>query len=204
MTYTEPENVQSLQLITTLLWNKDVVANIAALKQMLDDLIAANAANTGGTFVGEVRAFAGFIVPSGWLMCNGAAVSRTAYAALYQAIGQTYGVGDGATTFNLPRLNGRVIVGTGANGLVERSLGDTGGVERVVLSVPELPPHGHPYLDKELGTYVTSAGASGGSFTAITNSTPEVDTSRTTSNAGGGASHENMPPFLALNYIIKA
>ena len=75
---------------------------VDALKRMCDTLVPA------GTMVH----FAGKTVPKGWLLCNGAAVSRTTYARLYSAIGTTWGTGDGSTTFNLPNTNGRFLEGT--------------------------------------------------------------------------------------------
>lgn len=75
---------------------------VDALKRMCDTLVPA------GTMVH----FAGKSIPTGWLLCNGAAVSRTTYARLYSAIGTTWGTGDGSTTFNLPNTNGRFLEGT--------------------------------------------------------------------------------------------
>lgn len=68
--------------------------------------------NSNSVAAGTVIAFAGKIIPNGYLLCNGAAVSRSSYAKLFQAIGTTYGRGDGSTTFNLPNLNQRFVEGT--------------------------------------------------------------------------------------------
>lgn len=68
--------------------------------------------NSNSVAAGTVIAFAGKIIPNGYLLCNGAAVSRSSYAKLFQAIGTTYGRGDGSTTFNLPNLNHRFVEGT--------------------------------------------------------------------------------------------
>lgn len=89
---------------------------------------------------GMVIAYGGVSVPSGWLEANGAAVSRTTYASLFAAIGTTYGAGDGSTTFNLPDLRGRTVVGAGAGpGLTDRVLGTGYGTENVTLSQANLP-----------------------------------------------------------------
>jgi microcystin-dependent protein len=77
------------------------------------------------------------VVPPGWLLCDGSAVSRRTYAALYDAVGIAYGVGDGATTFNLPNLKGRVIVGQDAGQTEFDVLGETGG------SKTSTAPHTH-------------------------------------------------------------
>lgn len=91
--------------------------------------------------VGSVTAFAGASAPSGWLLADGSAVSRTTYSALYAAISTTYGSGDGSTTFNLPDLRGRVPVGQNAGTFA--SLGATGGEETHVISQAEMPSHTH-------------------------------------------------------------
>jgi microcystin-dependent protein len=97
-------------------------------------------------FVGELRCLAGAAAPTPqWLLCDGAAIGRTAYAKLYAAIGVVYGVGDGSTTFNLPDLRGRAPVGTGSGtGLSARAVGAKWGVESIVLATAQLPAHSHP------------------------------------------------------------
>ena len=81
--------------------------------------------------VGEVSSFAGSSAPTGWLLCDGSAVSRTTYAALFAIIGTTYGVGNGSTTFNLPNLKGRVIVGRDSAQTEFDVLGETQGAKDV-------------------------------------------------------------------------
>ena len=81
-----------------------------------------------------------------WLLCNGAAISRTTYADLFTAIGTTYGTGDGSTTFNLPNLEGRVVVGynpVADTGISQRNMAATGGTETHTLTTSELPSHTH-------------------------------------------------------------
>jgi microcystin-dependent protein len=94
--------------------------------------------------VGEIRPFAGTTVPNGWLLCDGAAVSRSTHASLFQAIGATYGAGDGASTFNLPDLRGRLAVGNGPGAnLTPRQRGEKLGEEAHALNVNEIPSHNH-------------------------------------------------------------
>lgn len=83
--------------------------------------------------------YAGSTVPSGFLACDGSAVSRTTYADLFAAIGTVYGPGDGESTFNIPNLSGRVAVGVDTG----MSIGSTGGSESVTLTANELPSHVH-------------------------------------------------------------
>lgn len=88
---------------------------------------------------GIIMPFAGTVAPEGYLFCDGSAVSRTTYATLYAVIGDTFGSGDGSTTFNLPDLGGRVPLGVSSTHL----LGSTGGSETVTLTESELPAHVH-------------------------------------------------------------
>lgn len=88
---------------------------------------------------GIVMPFAGSVAPDGWLLCDGSAVSRDTYNALFIAIGTTYGDGDGSTTFNLPDLSGRVVLGVSQS----HALGTTGGEATHVLTEQELPAHSH-------------------------------------------------------------
>lgn len=88
---------------------------------------------------GIVMPFAGSTAPQGWMLCDGSAVSRTTYAALFAVIGTTYGEGDGETTFNIPNLAGRVVIGSSQS----HALGTTGGSETVTLTADQLPAHTH-------------------------------------------------------------
>jgi microcystin-dependent protein len=89
--------------------------------------------------------------PTGYLFCDGAQISRSVYATLYAALGganSPWGQGDGSTTFQVPDLRGRNIVGAGAGpGLTNRALGSTGGAEYHYISTNEMPAHSHPVVD---------------------------------------------------------
>lgn len=171
---------------------------------------------------GSLMPFAGASAPTGWLLCYGQAVSRTTYAALFTAIGTTYGAGDGSTTFTLPDLRGRVIAGqddmggTSANRLTDQSgglngdtLGATGGAETHTLTTTEMPSHNHLTGIGDSGTsalfiYGTSTtGTPGLATDNISNGTNTPDRQGLTSSTGGGAAHNNVQPTIILNYIIK-
>ena len=101
---------------------------------------------------GSVQPYAATTAPTGWLLCDGTAYSRTTYVRLFNLIGTTFGAGDGSTTFNVPPLNGRVVValdnlgGTSANritGAWADSLGGTGGAETHTLTTAEIAAHTH-------------------------------------------------------------
>jgi len=129
-----------------------VKASITEIQDMRVDQVnpvgIAQAVSSSPT--GALTAFAGSSAPTGWLLCYGQAVSRATYAALFSVVGTTYGSGDGSTTFNIPDMRGRVPValdnmgGTDADRLtVANTLGDTGGKEKHLLLVAEMPSHSH-------------------------------------------------------------
>lgn len=168
--------------------------------------------NSSGANIGDIKPNASAAIPAGWLACGGQAVSRTTYAALFLALGTLYGVGDGATTFNLPDCRGRALFGkddlggtaanrltVGVSGVAGVTLGAVGGGEGVTLASSEMPSHTH----QNNYAYNSAAGAGAGivnSNGALGSYTP---TSPTPQAAGGGAAHKNIPPALVTNYIIK-
>ena len=122
---------------------------VAGMQDVLDRLEQAEASIATLTAnqvpPGTIIAYAGTTIPEGWLLCDGSPYSRTVlYADLFEAIGETYGAGDGSTTFNVPDLKGRAVVGIGqGNGLTNRSLGERFGEESHQLKPGEMPLHAH-------------------------------------------------------------
>ena len=131
---------------------------------------------------GMVQAYAGSTAPTGWLKCNGAAISRTTYATLFAAIGTTYGAGDGGTTFNVPELRGEFVRGWADGRGVDsgRSLGS--------FQADEFKSHTHTFAGS------VASGGSGRSDRDGTRSTK-------TTNATGGS--ETRPRNIAMLYCIK-
>jgi microcystin-dependent protein len=151
--------------------------------------------------VGAVIAYGSSTAPEGWLNCLGQEVYRGDYPDLFAVIGTTYGAGNGTTTFNLPNLAGRVVVGQGSgSGLTSRSMGATGGSETHALTTNEMPSHSH-----DVSNTVQKSGLNTPS--GLDNDGSEIDTVNTVSTAstsnGGGEAHNNMQPFAVLNYIIR-
>ena len=197
---------------------------------------------------GSIVMFAGNTAPHGWILCDGSAVSRSTYSALFDTIGTDYGAGDGETTFNVPDLTGRVAIGSSSN----HPSASTGGEEEHVLTVQEIPSHSHsvdshghgnnitittPSLSHSItqaefkydapGSTTSGRGSgnngpySGTTSTAATRSTNAAVSDHAAANcimsgsvtdcsafdtesSGLGEQHDNMQPYITLNYIIYA
>lgn len=158
-------------------------------------------------YIGEIRLVAFSFAPYGWAFCNGAILPIPQYQALFAVIGTTYG-GNGSTNFALPNLQGRIPIQWGAGpSLTPRAIAETGGVQTVTLT--DLPVHTHQALAASGSGPTSPAGATWGSqsgrtppptyFNGVSN-TP-MDT-RLLGSVGGGGPHNNMQPYLALNFVI--
>ena len=178
--------------------------------------------------IGEIRMYSGSSAPTGWLICDGSAVSRTTYSDLFNIIGTTYGSGDGSTTFNLPNMKGRFPLGVGsvdagdssaesywggtAAGAVNAPLGQRAGEAWDTLSISKIPSHTHAihtYAASQSGwqgRYPITYDANGldpASYAWISSGTLVADVPNIT-YTGEGQAHNNMPPFIAVNFIIYA
>jgi len=150
-------------------------------------------------YLGEIRIFSFNYAPTGWLMCNGQTLAISSYAALFSLLGTTYG-GNGTTNFQLPNLQGRMPMHFG-NGIVQ---GQLGGETAHVLTPSETPIHTHQALGSStpanLGVPTGNLWASGNAAYAPTTNTSMSPSCLT--SFGGGLSHDNMPPYLTLNFCI--
>ena len=160
-------------------------------------------------FVGEIRMFAGNFPPVGWMFCDGQSLPISENETLFQLIGTTYG-GDGESTFNLPNLSGRAPIhqgqgpGLGSNYVI----GEMAGVEQVTLTNNQIPVHNHAFLASSVnGTTQSPANevlASNPTVQMFRQSDPEGTFNPSTiTPVGGSQPHENMMPFIVINYIIS-
>jgi microcystin-dependent protein len=148
---------------------------------------------------GAIIDYGGAIAPTGWLACDGAAVSRSTYSALFSAVGTIWGAGNGSTTFNVPNFARRTTIGSGgtATATISNTVGSTGGAEGVALSIAELATHNHTY------TRALVAGNDDSTGTGLYYNSQNND-STTTGNAGSGTAHNNIQPSAVVLKIIKA
>jgi microcystin-dependent protein len=150
-------------------------------------------------FLGEIKLTSFNFPPRGWAFCNGQLLPINQNAALFSIMGTQYG-GDGVTTFALPNLQGRAPVHFG-NGYV---VGESGGETSHTLVLTELPAHVHPPVAQTTANSTTPVGAIfAGSAAPLFG--PTKDTTMSTAavtNVGGSQPHENLPPYLAVSFIV--
>lgn len=159
--------------------------------------------------VGEIIDFAGTSLQTDFLACDGSAVSRTTYAALFAAIGTTWGAGDGTTTFNVPNLARYTTVGSGGSstGTLGNAVGNIGGAETVTLTASQIPSITSNFLwglgaPANTGTN-TYPGASNSGVTATQQSPVTTATGAITSNNTSGNSHNNLQPSAVVYKQIR-
>lgn len=170
----------------------------------------------------------GAATPSGWLECDGSAVSRTTYADLFAVLGTTWGAGDGSTTFNLPDMRGRAPIGAGTGaGLTARALAATTGGETTTLAVGNMPAHDHGAVSGststahthpvDVRTSVTEAAGYGlkspsdgfGDRAMVTGSGLSTGAATSTAHThsvasqGSGTAFTNLQPSVVVRFIIK-
>lgn len=174
---------------------------------------------------GLLAPFAGSAAPNGYLLCDGSAVSRATYSDLFDVVGETYGAGDGSTTFNVPDLRGRVAMGLDNMGGTSAdvvtvdpadTLGDTGGEEEHQLTEGEMPSHDHTGTAQSAGTHVHGSSLvndlqeSTGTVDALGKSTGSSGQAAgahthtlSINDRGDDRAHNNLQPFMSLNWVIK-
>jgi microcystin-dependent protein len=177
-------------------------------------------------YLGQVALFGFNFAPQGWALCQGQILAIAQNTALFSLLGTTYG-GNGQTTFALPDLQGRVPIGVGQGpGLSDRDMGEEAGVENVTLTTAEMPAHTH-FLN--VGGFTVTrncrsgagpfgspagnlpAGEAGAATTSYSSAAPDANMqngaiafagSITVAPNGGSLPHNNLQPYLTLNYCI--
>jgi microcystin-dependent protein len=164
------------------------------------------------TPIGGIMEFAGTVAPAGWLLCEGQAVSRSAYSDLFDLVGLTYGIGDGVTTFNVPNFIERSPMGIG--GATPIGLGQDHGSLAVALTLDQMPNHDHDFADGGHNHTVAlrASGVAGGAVNRIvaptnttlaSNAQVDTNTANLTFHAqGSNSTHDNLHPVLGINFII--
>uniref|UniRef100_UPI004047EBD5 phage tail protein n=2 Tax=Roseivirga sp. TaxID=1964215 RepID=UPI004047EBD5 len=182
-------------------------------------------------YIGEIRGFAGNFAPRTWAFCEGQLLAISSNTALFSILGTIYG-GDGQTTFALPDLRGRVMIGSGQGpGLSDYREGQRGGYETVALTTSQIPSHNHSATMQGATASIPASSGSGTTdiptptvhlargvttvnfaptptnmYAAGTDTTLggpiSISGSPTIGNTGGNQSHENRQPYLAINWII--
>lgn len=179
--------------------------------------------------IGEIRGFAGNFAPRAWALCSGQLLAIAQNQALFSILGTTYG-GDGRTTFALPDLRGRVPISAGAGpGLSDHRLGSRSGTETVTLNVTQIPSHFHSATftqtngiadikvvadsanqEDPTGNYLAAANIAG-TNQIYSNASPDASLAPApvtvagnvqVGNTGGSQYHNNMQPYLTIEWII--
>lgn len=181
----------------------------------------ADGADGAGITAGIIMAWPTGSAPTGWLLCDGTAVSRATYSDLFAVISTTFGAGDGSTTFNVPNIMGRVVVGVDAGQTEFDTIGETGGAKTHTLVEGEMPshthvqnahthtqnPHQHGMAEGTTdgsGTFADRSNAAAAAAMVTDNATAtNQNATATNQTTGGGGAHNNLQPYMALNWIIR-
>lgn len=162
-------------------------------------------------YVGEIRIVPFNFAPNGWATCNGQLMSISQNTALFSLLGTQFG-GDGRSTFGLPNLQGNAPMnqGNGA-GLTPRTIGETGGETGVTLTTSQIPAHPHTAMcatssnNGTPGPTVVFGGGGRGkepAYAPASQQTAVLMSPQAVGMTGGNQPHNNMPPYLTLNFVI--
>jgi microcystin-dependent protein len=160
-------------------------------------------------FVAEIRVFGFGFPPKGWALCNGQLLPISQNTALFSLLGTTYG-GDGKSTFALPNLQGQAPMQPGQGpGLSLHDLGESGGSETTTLLDSEAPGHSHQWMacpqsaqDRTPGGEILARATGGDLYTTDTTQIVQMAPNAMPDRQGGGQPHNNMQPYLTVNFCI--
>lgn len=148
--------------------------------------------------IGSIIAYGGSTAPSGWLVCDGSAISRATYADLFSVLGVTFGAGNGTTTFNIPDLRGRFPLGKATSG-TGSTLGGTGGL---IDHTHTGPSHQHAVTGVTVGAPSTTTAVQSGAGSTVASSTHVHALTGNVDAGGAGNTGTENPPFQAVTYLI--
>lgn len=157
---------------------------------------------------GAMLPFAGDNIPNGWLKCDGRSLARSVYPQLFAAIGTKYGA-PSSVTFNIPDMSERMPIGVKNNDAQLGAVGATGGERSHTLTASEMPAHTHKIVSnnstwsKGVGIWDSNVG-SGSGWKVVSGSDTGESGNLITNAAGDNNPHNNLPPYLVVNYIIRA
>jgi len=185
-----------LMFVSSIVYGTDAIFNGTTNVNIGNGKLQESSANL--IPAGSLMMYASTNAPAGWLLCDGSVISRTTYANLWNAIGGSYGWGDNSTTFNLPNMKGNVPGGYNSADANFNRVGKSGGTETETLTTAQIPAHAH-YMDYQVTSF-------GGAITTIrgeVNASGNNSAKQTRSDGGSGGSHNNLQPYVVVNYIIK-
>lgn len=189
-----------LWLTSTDVWYGDQTERDRASQAIQEIIVALGMEGSIGIVeIGTIITSALDAPPTGYLDCDGAALSRTTYAALFSAIGTKFGSGDGTTTFNMPDLRNKFVKGANA----DAEIGNTGGEAQVTLTTSKMPSHRHQIKDSASNTLYRFDGGGSNALVMNTLAVGQSQAFQYTEFDGQGEAHENEPPYLKLNHFIK-
>ena len=157
-------------------------------------------------FIAQIVMFGGNFAPRGWALCDGQLLAVAQNNALFSLLGTTYG-GDGRTTFGLPDMRGRLPMNFGSGpGHTRRRIGAKGGIEKVTLGVNQMPPHKHtPRGSSDTASDIAPAGklTADAALNIYSDGAPtDAMSTKAIGDAGGDQMHDNLMPYLVVNFII--
>lgn len=217
------EGVSAIEAKTRTPADDGTEDRIARLERTIENLSSANYRSAQEQDIwdsryilpsGVVMAWGGATAPAGWLVCDGTSLLRTDYPTLFANIGTQYGAADG-THFSLPNMKGRVLVGYDSSQAEFNVLGETGGAKTHTLTAGEIPAHTHEFANGNshswswggvggTSVYAANAIATAGGPPSNNLTTNQGNWNKTANDGGSGGAHNNLQPYIALLYIMKA
>ena len=184
-----------LMFVSSIVYGTDAIFNGTTNVNIGNGKLQESSANL--IPAGSLMMYASTNAPNGWFLCDGTQYSTTTYSSLWLAIGYSYSTGTGSG-FNVPNMKSNVPGGYNSADANFNRVGQTGGTATETLSTAQIPAHAH-YMDYQVTSF-------GGAITTIrgeVNASANNSAKQTRSDGGSGGSHNNLQPYVVVNYIIK-